>query len=656
MGRTMRFAYHLPTSLLCILFVGLNPGCSEPKPKLNVNGFKPGGAQSAEAEPSLSPPPSLSTPPMMTNLPVQDVPARQIRDGARVMIGMNIETNEHGALSPNGQLLALAGGAGGVQLINVDTGKGVAWRQDLACIEPNPRYLGECNGLATFSSDGAHLWVFARTQHRLRRLAVPSLVTETELEAHDIFALQALDDGRVVGLRNQNSIVVDDGGKPQTFFEHQDVAVAVSPDGKQIAIVEDYVTRIHDVATRKQLSASPEKGYPSGVRLLPGGKGWVAGFTNRNGHLNVFTWREGDTSARLLAASADLDKTPAGDKVDSWLLPPPYTHVWVTMRKAGLQRIAVADGRSSTVSQCGAATGVVERANDIVLLGHTCTERIDRKTGARLPGVRLCIAAPSVLGFDGNHLLMQSAPGHSDRFDSQTGAFVAEHSTPLPFAKDATTLALISRDAALLQKVREAFKLPGVKSSGYTLSKDGRWLFVFDRWLDKDASIIDLTTMKTRTVQAPIHPSGDGSIVVVGPVPAQNKWSFDVRAVSDDKHLATITIDGDPSHVIVSDNGGLMAASDGPDKTVVVDLKTGRKRGEFDCGSAYHGQFEFSKDGAWLVCDTTSETRIIDIATNRILRRYAHPNSEGAHAITLSSDKRQLAVSAATLRIYDLKE
>lgn len=647
---TMRIAGHLPTSLLCILFVGLNAGCNKPEPRLKLDARVPGVAAPAEPTPTYSPAP------MMSNLPVTDVPARQFRYGERAMIGMYLENNEGGALSPNGQLLALAGGAGGVQLIHVDTGKGVAWRQDLACIEPDRGYVGECKGLATFSNDGEHLWVILRMQHRLRRLAVPSLVTEAEVDVDGIYALQALNDGRVVGLRNRESVVVDAAGKLQTFFAHQNAAEAVSPDGTQVAIVEDNITRIYDVATHKQISASPEKGYPTRVHFLPRGAGWIAGFNDRNSHSNVFTWREGDSTARLLAASANVDQTPSGDVVESWLLPPPFTHVWVTMRNAGLERMTIADGRRVPVGNYGAATGIVERANDIVLLNYTCTERIDRKTGARSPGVQLCNRTPALLGFDGKDLLIQGVPGRSDRFDSQTGAFVMEHDAPLPFATNATTLTLVSRDAALLQKVRAAFKLPGVQSHAYTLSNDGRRMFVFDRLLDKDASIIDLTTMQVRTMNVPIHPSGDGSIVVTGPVAVQNQWSFDVRAVADDKHLTTITMDGDPSHVIVSDNGDLMAVSDGLTKTVVVDLKTGRKRGEFDCRPAYHRQFEFSKDGAWLVCDTAAETRIVDIATNKILHRYAHPDSESAHAFTLSDDKRKIAVGAGTLRIYDVKQ
>ena len=144
----MRIAGHLPTSLLCILFVGLNAGCNKPEPRLKLDARVPGVAAPAEPTPTYSPAP------MMSNLPVTDVPARQFRYGERAMIGMYLENNEGGALSPNGQLLALAGGAGGVQLIHVDTGKGVAWRQDLACIEPDRGYVGECKGLATFSNDG----------------------------------------------------------------------------------------------------------------------------------------------------------------------------------------------------------------------------------------------------------------------------------------------------------------------------------------------------------------------------------------------------------------------------------------------------------------------------------------------------------------------
>lgn len=224
----MLFAFKSASRIALVLIAGLAVGCSKPKPTMNTPSVQPlSPAVVADQTPRpITPGPAAASKGV-------NVPARRT-DGARAMVGMNLDGNERSALSPNGRLLALAGGAGGVQLISVDTGAGVAWRQDLACIEPEPGFVGACKGFATFSTDGAHLWVFSRMEQRLRRLAVPSLATEVEVEADGAFALQALSDGRVVALRNKDTLVVDRAGLTQIFYPHQTSAIAVSLDGKQI--------------------------------------------------------------------------------------------------------------------------------------------------------------------------------------------------------------------------------------------------------------------------------------------------------------------------------------------------------------------------------------------------------------------------------------
>jgi WD40 repeat protein len=646
----MLFAFKSTSRIALVLIAGLAVGCSKPKPNTNTPSVQPSSpAVVADTPRPVTPGPA----PAVKGV---DVPARRT-DGARAMIGLNLENNEGGAISPNGQLLALAGGAGGVQLISVDTGAGVAWRQDLACIEPEPGFVGACQGFATFSTDGAHLWVYSRMQQKLRRLAVPMLSTEVEVAADGIFALQALSDGRVVGLRGKDSIVVDGSGRAQTFFQHQNSAIAVSLDGKQIALDDDNTARIYDVASHKAIAAAPQKGWPDKLRFLPDGKSWVAGFTDRNSRATVVTWRAGETTGRVLAASADTDKTPKGDVVTAWLLPPPFTHAWVTMysyksSEASLLRVSVDDGSRTTISNRGAATDLVERSDDIVLLSYACTERLDRKTGTRLPGTQLCAAGPDLVGFEGNDLLVQAGVQPINRFNSQTGAFVSEQLPVELMAMNAHTLAIVAHDSAVRQKVQAAIKAPNVKGSAYTVSNDGKWLFVGGR-LDGQASIINLTTKQVRTVQGSVHPSGDGSIVLVGSNVAANPWKFDVRTVADDKLLSTITVDSLPLDVLVSDNGSLAAFSDGSAKTAVLDIKSGRRLAEFACSPAYYNQFEFSNDGAWLVCDTFAETQIIDIATKQILHRFGHP-PDSAKAFSLSDDKRHFAVSSNTIRIYDL--
>lgn len=647
----MLFTFKSASRIALVLIAGLAVGCSKPKPTMNTPSVQPlSPAVVADQTPRpITPGPAAASKGV-------NVPARRT-DGARAMVGMNLDGNERSALSPNGRLLALAGGAGGVQLISVDTGAGVAWRQDLACIEPEPGFVGACKGFATFSTDGAHLWVFSRMEQRLRRLAVPSLATEVEVEADGVFALQALSDGRVVALRNKESLVVDTAGRAQIFYPHQTSAIAVSLDGKQIALDDDNTTRIYEVATHQAIATAPQKGWPDKLRFLPDGKSWVAGFPNGNGHATVVTWRAGETTGRVLATSADTDKTPKGDVVTGWLLPPPFTHAWVTIysnrtSRASLVKVAIVDGSRTFVSESGAATDLVERSNDIVLLNHECTDRIDRKTGALLPGVQLCAATPSTVGFDGNDLLTHLGTDHIDRFNAQTGAFVSAHVDIPPLASSAHTLALMARAPTLRQKVQAAIKLPNVKGSAYTVSNDGKWLFLGGR-LDGQASIINLTTMQVRTVRGSVHPSGDGSIVLVWSNVTANPWKFDVRTVADDKLLSTITVDRLPLQVLVSENGSLAAFSDGLAATAIFDVKTSRKLGEFACGPAYYNQFEFSTDGTWLACDTTTETQLIDIASKQILHRYSHP-PDRAHAFSLSDDKRHFAVSSNTIRIYDL--
>ena len=65
-----------------------------------------------------------------------DVPALHPPAGARLMIGLNAAFAE-AALSPAGDVVAIAGGMNGVQLIHVPTARGLASRSDLACVEPD---------------------------------------------------------------------------------------------------------------------------------------------------------------------------------------------------------------------------------------------------------------------------------------------------------------------------------------------------------------------------------------------------------------------------------------------------------------------------------------------------------------------------------------
>jgi DNA-binding beta-propeller fold protein YncE len=92
---------------------------------------------------------------------------------------------------------------------------------------------------------------------------------------------------------------------------------------------------------------------------------------------------------------------------------------------------------------------------------------------------------------------------------------------------------------------------------------------------------------------------------------------------------------------------------------VVIDARTGRKRATIDLGGeAGNTHYDSVSHCILVAVQTKNELVAIDPATERVVRRYALPGSDGPHGFTLDEERRLAFISSegnGVLQVVDLR-
>jgi hypothetical protein len=586
-----------------------------------------------------------------------DVPALHPPGGARLQIGLHAAGAE-AALSPVGDIVAIAGRAYGVQLIHVPTGRGLAARSDLACAEPEPLFAGPCDPKLAFSRDGKRLAVWWPLDGKLVQLGVPSARTQLEAKLEGVVALAFLDDGRLVALREGTSYAYDATGARSEFFRMAGVATQVSPDGRQI-VVQGTERRIVDVATGRTAAEPPAKLVVDEVQWGADGRTWVASTYTGEGWSDIVAWRANDHALRTLATSREALAKAGGDGVSSsgFAFPAPYDQVYVGM-SSGLIGVGLGGERRFRSTWLPALRlerdSVVRSGDGLVVLTERgaipCPLRLDAG-GRPLVGPMLCALRPSMLAFDGDRLL--AVPWNTLEvmaFDAKSGALVASRPSEAPAPLFGTTFAALARDPTLAKRIDEAFALPKVERGRYQLSRDGRWLFIGDT-ANGEAAIVELATLRARTNLPPFLASGDGTRIVQRRVGASDM--VDIRTVDGDHLIRSLGLPTlPPTRMALSDAGKVLVA-EGEGKLAVIDVDSGRTLFEPPCRTSYAEDLVLAKDGSLLVCDSFAAVLVYDLRSHKLVKRIEH-DPDSVDTFALSDDNRRLAIANGFILVLDL--
>ncbi len=629
-------------------------GCSKPPEPASTTGPTPSPTATA-ASPHVAAASAALAPGALdpATLTFVDIPARKPPKGVRLMIGV-AASSTNALLSPAGDVLALADGPTGFQLLHVPTGRGLAVRSDLTCIEPEARYVGPCEARIAFARDGKRVAFWRPLTKKLVVLEVPAGKTAFEKTIEDVSSITFLDDGRlIVGLVGtaKRLDAYDASGTARPFLAVDDYVRDVHHDGSQVA-TDDNTLRLVDVASGKDAGEPPP-----GVELSE--VAWAADgtrvATTAGEWSDVVTWRRGDRSVRTLASSAEARKVAGGDGVRGFAVPAPYDRLYVGLG-SGLVGMTV-DGKrtfeSKWLTSMGLGTGTIAPRSDggVVLRIGECALQIDAK-GLPVTTPLGCPLRPAMVAIDGDRV--HSIPwlgGIAMTFDAKTGALLASRLLDAAHPGDRNALTAYMRDPALSAKIEAAFKLPNVKPGWFQLSRDGRWLLIGAE-SGREYSIIDLRTNKARTGLRMFMASGDGTRIAQ--YREDTTGIVDVRSVDDDRLIRSLTLPPEASmRQALSDDGKLFAV-DVDGKIHVIDVASGKTAFVAPCSTTYAGNLAFSRDGSRLACDDGTSAVVFDIRTKKLLKSIPHPDAERVDEVALSDDGRRLAISDGDLFIVDL--
>jgi WD40 repeat protein len=644
-----------------VLLAILAAGCSNPKPREPDPAAAPSAATAAtgsavalQADDSVAFAVPTADAFDTAALTFVDVPALRPPNGVRRQIGLTVGIPVT-ALSPTGDIMAIAGGLDGVQLIHLPTGRGLASRADLACVEPSKDSVGPCQPMIAFSRDGRHLAVWWPLTLEVVQLAVPSGKTEFKAKVDALTGLSYVDDGRLIVLSGDIVQAIDAAGARSKLMAVTGHPVAISPDGRQLVVESStQEVQIVEVPTGRAIAAPAGSIRLEQLAWSRGGDAWVA--PTQGEWPDIVTWRRGERTPRTLATSNEARSTAGGVGVHGFAFPAPYDQVYVGMSR-GIVSVTL-DGkpgtfRSEWLHSMGLGPGSIARTRDgLTLLSGICALRLDAK-GQPLSGPGLCGMRPSELAFDGDKLV--STPwdgGLILTFNWKTGALIAAQPTDHPYPANSATLARVTRDPALAAKIKRAFSLPDVTSGTYQLSRDARTLFVQGIESSREAAIIDLTANKARTGLLAFTASGDGSRIAQQRLDREDV--VDVRTVKGNKLLKTLTVQGRLIARMALSTDGKLFVTEGEQSLEVFDVATGRRLFAPPCRGTYTGKFALSIDASLLVCDTTSAVEVYSLLTRKRIKRIEHADQESVDAVALSDDNKHLAISNSNIWIVDL--
>ncbi len=568
-----------------------------------------------------------------------------------IQIGLEL-VDEVGALSPAGDVLALAGGTRGVQLIHVPQARGLAHRADLTCQEPSPAYVGPCIPKLAFAADGRRLAVWWPELGKLVVLGVPDAKTHFEAAVTEVSTLTFLDDGRLAVAHGDRMTTFAAGGQRHELVRTADLeghttvdfVGQISRDGRLIVVKSIDTLRIVDLATRR-VHALPASLDLDDVVFGRDGQSFV-GRTNGEWP-DIVTWREGERTARTLASSREARARPYSLGVRGFAFPPPYDRVFVSTTSPDEVLAVGLDGvRSFGTPWQGAPIepGDVVARDGVVVFGPTCPTRVDLR-GALIPGPILCAYTPVGLAFGPDRLHARTSGGNVLTLDPTTGHLIASHSGALPVV--GSTLAMVERDPTLARRVEQAATRAGLdlgKLVTLRLSRDARTVFFVSGGGITSTTIVDLSSGRVRRTLPNSIVSEDGRRLAV----MVKDELVDVRTVDGDRVVRTLEVpSASVSELALSSDGRwLMAANN---DTLVFEVETGRKT-MFPC----RRPAVLSPDAKRLACSVRGAVELYELTRPQPLRTIRLRPDATADSLAFSADGRRLAIGAGNLVVVEL--
>ncbi len=570
-------------------------------------------------------------------------------DGVRLKIGIG---HHDAALSPTGEVVAIATGPRGVELLDVASGRGIGKRADLGCTEPEPGYFGPCTPQFAFTPDGKRLALRYPLDGRLVVLTVPALETVFEAKVEHVVRVKFTDDGRLFALGPGKAEVFDAAGARSALPPFEGFATDVSPEGRTLLLERDRPELVA-IDTGKPLGEPPADTRirdlvwaADGVRIASTGGDWS----------DIVAWRRADRVVKTLATSQGARQRIGGEGVHGFAVPAPFDRVYVGM-SSGVVAMTLDGAKTQRIGWLtGWGGGRDELArvgpDGLVVLDGACPIRIDAE-GMPVPGPLGCPRRPSLLAFDGDRIVsIPWSGGIVQTFDTRSGALRSSNAITRPYPASSATLAAVTRDPKLAANVAKALALPGVKPGPYHVSRDGKRLFVNAQAGGRPGAIVELADQRVRADLREFLPSEDGTRMVQ--LHATSPDVVEIRDIEGEKLVRTLPVSTPLLWRMALSSDGTRLAFDHGGRAAVIDTNTGDTLLEANCSSPYTGAVALSRDGSRMACDTRAGVEVYDVRSKQRIELVPHPAHDNVDTFAFSEDGRQLAISVDEIWLVDL--